>query len=75
MRAAGASPRSRSIACVTAMMPNTFVSNTARTSSRDATLGRLDFAISSRGLPGFPAWEMPGFPAWEKPFDSRAWRS
>jgi hypothetical protein len=46
MRAAGASRRRGSIACVTAMTPNTFVSNTARTSSRDATLGRPDFAIS-----------------------------
>src|SRR5882724_4037779 len=46
MRPAGASRSSGSIACVTAMTPNTFVSNTARTSSRDtnaqaARLGNL----------------------------------
>jgi hypothetical protein len=35
-------------------MPNTFVSNTARTSSRDATLARLDFPISSNDVPGLP---------------------
>jgi hypothetical protein len=42
-----------------AMTPNTLVSNTARTSSRDATLARPDFTISSSVLPGFPACEMP----------------
>ena len=47
------------MACVTAMTPNTFVSNTVRTSSRDATLGRPDLRISSSDLPGFPACEMP----------------
>src|SRR5262245_31823704 len=59
MRAAGALRRSGSIACVTAMTPNTFVSNTARTSSSEATLGRPDFAISCNGLPGLPACETP----------------
>src|SRR5277367_630083 len=59
MRAAGASRRSGNISCVTAMTPNTFVSKMARTSSRDATLGRLDFTISASDLPGFPACEMP----------------
>jgi hypothetical protein len=53
MRADGASRSSGSIACVTAMTPNTFVSNTGRTSSRDATLARPDFAISWSDLPGF----------------------
>jgi hypothetical protein len=40
------------------MTPKTFVSNTARTSSRDATVARPDFAISASDLPGFSACEM-----------------
>src|SRR5262245_18117512 len=59
IRAAGALRRSGSIACVTATTPNTFVSNTARTSSSDATLGRPARTISWSDLPGAPAFETP----------------
>src|SRR5277367_6385519 len=52
MRAAGASRRSGSIAWVTARTPNTLVSHTARTSSSDTTLGRVDLEYSSTDTPG-----------------------
>ena len=59
IRAAGASRRRGSMAWVTAMTPNTFVSNTARTSSSDATLGRPDCETSSSDRPSAPACAMP----------------
>src|SRR5271163_2289235 len=52
IRAAGASRRSGSIAWVTARTPNTLVSHTARTSSSDTTLGRVDLEYSSTDTPG-----------------------
>ena len=52
MRAAGASRRSGSIAWVTATTPNTLVSNTARSSSRDTLLGRVDLEYSSTDMSG-----------------------
>ncbi len=52
IRPAGASRSSGSIACVTAITPDTFVSDTARTSATGATLGRLALSSSSNGVPG-----------------------
>src|SRR6202047_2034530 len=52
MRAAGASRRSGSIAWVTATTPNTLVSNTARSSSRDTLVVRVDLEYSSTDTPG-----------------------
>jgi hypothetical protein len=51
-RPGGTSRSSGSIACVTAMTPNTFLSNTARTSSRDATVERPALTSSWSGQPG-----------------------
>src|SRR5574337_932164 len=55
IRPAGASRSSGSIACVTAMTPNTLVSNTARTSPSDATLARPVLTISANDRSPVPA--------------------
>src|ERR1700683_750799 len=52
MRAAGALRRIGSIAWVTARTPNTFVSHTTRTSSRDTLLGRVNLEYSAIDIPG-----------------------
>src|SRR5580658_9714112 len=52
IRPAGASRRSGSIACVTAITPNTFVSKTPRMLSSGEVLGMFVFMRSSNEVPG-----------------------